>query len=313
MGCRGGSHPADVGDVGEASVSAAAPEHARPAATPDDAGQARAASTDAAITDGAGSIAGTYDELTLGLDPDGDTVTGYFASGTGEDPATHGPMFRCAFYLLGALHGGRARIATWFPADRGTVVGGTLTVVSSAEIAIHLNEEHGGCWNVRHFADAAPATFARDTAGAWIAVRVVSAARAHFFAKPDGVSTQKAYVVRGDVVVVAERRGARPGGWVRARIGQTEGWLREADLFDDRAPLSLGDAGRAGACDGDLVWDTAARACRMYPGGPYGWAGCSLAKHPPGDFKCVTGAIWTACTCACDADSLFDPMTNTCH
>ena len=60
---------------------------------------------------------------------------------------------------------------------------------------------------------------------------------------------------------------------------------------------------RALACDSGHVWDTSARDCRLYPGGPNGWAGCSMSTHPPSGEACVTGTHWVgpACDCVCDA------------
>lgn len=57
----------------------------------------------------------------------------------------------------------------------------------------------------------------------------------------------------------------------------------------------------AGVCDASHVWDAAARACRLFPGGGNGYAGCSLAKAPPNGERCVTGTHWEPCDCRCDA------------
>lgn len=167
---------------------------------------------------------------------------------------------------------------------------------------IALQSEHGGCWNVMHFADAEPAVFSRREPGTWTEVRVVASERAHFFAQPRDSSVERAYAVRGDAVVVLS---AAPG-WMRARIRETEGWLRDTDLYSDAVPANSkqpcerpdgSGTANAGKCDIDAVWDTKARACRMYPGGSYGWAGCSMAHSPPGGFKCVTGAHWVPSLC----------------
>jgi hypothetical protein len=54
------------------------------------------------------------------------------------------------------------------------------------------------------------------------------------------------------------------------------------------------------SCESDHVWDEAEKACRLFPGGGYGWAGCSQAKAPPNGEQCVTGTHWQSCDCLCD-------------
>jgi hypothetical protein len=167
-------------------------------------------------------------------------LTGYFASGTGFDEETKKPRFTCAFYLRGALRGETADVATWFPdassADpapeviRGTLVARTTTAGATVEIS--LKKEHGGCWNVQHFADAQPAVFAMGETGDWIAVRIVALDVVHFFARPGASLPERAYVVRGDAVVVTESTS----GWVHAGFGKTEGWIRESELVRDSPP-----------------------------------------------------------------------------
>jgi hypothetical protein len=49
------------------------------------------------------------------------------------------------------------------------------------------------------------------------------------------------------------------------------------------------------------VWDATASECRLFPGGGYGWAGCSEAKAPKGPYKCFSFSHWANCTCECDA------------
>ena len=314
----------------EASDASAPPIDAR-AQTPNDASLASQSPAEKLAPDAAPSgtpsapsalpptaISGTYSGLVLGIDESTHRVTGYFDDATGFDEATRQPRFRCTFYLTGVLVGESARIVTWFPTDGPSggvslagggsqsddVIAGELTLDGGGgDASIHLASEHGGCWNVRHFADPEPARFSREDAGDWFAIRVVSRARSHFFVNAADRSPERAYAVRGDVVFVT----ARGGGKVRGHVNDTTGWLPEADLFPDEPPGGTPSHAPVAECPAGLVWDSKASDCRMVPDAPYEWAGCSRAPTPPVGFACVTGASWGACTCSCDGNLRFDP------
>jgi hypothetical protein len=69
-----------------------------------------------------------------------------------------------------------------------------------------------------------------------------------------------------------------------------------------------------GACDAMHVWDPVAKACRLFPGGGNGWAGCSMAAAPPNGELCVTGTHWADCDCGCDRPgTTFDKQAATCR
>ncbi len=110
-------------------------------------------------------VSGDYDSLLIGVDPAGGTITGYYANFTGLDESTGKPLFNCIFFLKGSMKGPPPyTIDTWFPADktRKDLITGSLTPVESdgaAALKIKLPKEHGGCWNVEHFADDDGASF----------------------------------------------------------------------------------------------------------------------------------------------------------
>ena len=58
--------------------------------------------------------------------------------------------------------------------------------------------------------------------------------------------------------------------------------------------------------DGMTIWDATANECRLWPGGPYGHAGCSeRTTEAPG--TCFTGSSWDGhCDCACDTGAWDD-------
>ena len=54
--------------------------------------------------------------------------------------------------------------------------------------------------------------------------------------------------------------------------------------------------------EGMELYDATAKACRLFPGGPYGHAGCSeRTTEVPSGKQCFTGTHWDGhCDCACD-------------
>ena len=177
----------------------------------------------------AGLGTGAYDEgLLIGYDPADAIVSGYYNASRGEAPG-----FSCIFYLQGRLAAGSARVVTYFPAEpTSDRIVGTLAATNAKSVRIILPRDHGGCANVRSFADKdAPAEFALDSPRSWIAVRVVRADRAHFYPHADARAPNRAYMVRGDGFGVV----ARAAGWVEADFEgpdrSTWGWIKETDLF----------------------------------------------------------------------------------
>ena len=110
-------------------------------------------------------------------------------------------------------------------------IAGTLTVGKSVMIA--LREEHGGCWNVQHFADKQqPAAFTLASKHAWRSVRVVKSAKAFFHVAPSAAKKGKAYVVKGDALGVRETKDGFVAADYRAASGKiVSGWVRESELY----------------------------------------------------------------------------------
>jgi hypothetical protein len=176
-----------------------------------------------------GVSTGVYnDGLLVGFDPTTKTVSGYYHSETGQG------QFSCIFYLEGRLGGRSSPISTYFPEEPAAdLIKGNLVLEAPQKLKVLLDSEHGGCWNVRHFADETePAEFTLDAAYAWIAVAVVRSERAYFFENPTSRTHRKAYVVKGDGVGV---RAKKPG-WLQVDYvdpdGRTaSGWIRQGDVY----------------------------------------------------------------------------------
>jgi hypothetical protein len=185
---------------------------------------------------------GDYEGLLIGADPAGKVITGYFENYTGLDETSGEPLFSCVFFLGGTIEGDPPyKIETWFPADktRDHLIAGTLTPgekEGTTSLRIKLQAEHGGCWNVQHFADADGSTFLLDSPGKWREIRVVAARRAYFYSEPADGKKRKAYVIMGNPIKVFD---SKPG-WVYAEYSlegkATTGWLKDSDLFSTHPP-----------------------------------------------------------------------------
>lgn len=167
---------------------------------------------------------GDYDGLVLGVDPATHVVTGYFSSSTGEG------KFSCIFFFTGKAGADEVSIESYFPATPKERIAGTLAVTAN-EVRLSLKEEHGGCWNVQHFADAdSPVQFSLSVAQpTWQRIAIVKSPKARFVDAPNG-KAMKAYLVEGDAVGVLETKG----DWLHvAFVGGkgTSGWMKKATFY----------------------------------------------------------------------------------
>jgi len=130
-------------------------------------------------------VSGSYDELKLAYNPANNLLTGYFESGTGDAGHGKNPQFACAFYLEGKLVNGKATIKTYSTGNHPDTITGTLQIDRTGKITIRLPEEHGGCWNVQHFADTTdPAIFVLSKKENWIEIHMVTSGKAFFAGSP---------------------------------------------------------------------------------------------------------------------------------
>ena len=173
---------------------------------------------------------GAYEDLLGAYDPATQRVTGYFSQQTGAG------QFSCIFFLTGLLHGAEAAITTYFPkTPKDDVIAGHFDVQESNSVKVELATEHGGCWNVEHFADKdQPAHFNLMRAYPWTSIAVVRAAKSYFYDAPGAAKPRQAYVVEGDGLGVRASRS----GWLQVDyVNDTKhvsGWIRQADVFPTR-------------------------------------------------------------------------------
>jgi hypothetical protein len=179
-------------------------------------------------------VSGDYDGLVIGVDRNG-SLTGYFESSTGRG------QFSCIFFVSGKVSGSADNVDTWFPGTREPkdVIKGVLEDMSSngkPAIRLTLEEEHGGCWNVQHFASD-QLTFVLTERGTWESIRIVASSKAFFYDDPLSPKPRRSYAVTGNALRVFDTRN----GWVKAEYVSPEnrrtlGWIRERDLFSATSP-----------------------------------------------------------------------------
>lgn len=167
--------------------------------------------------------------LKIAYDSQTNKLTGYYENYTGLDEATNTPLLSCLFYMEGILEENTAKLTTYYPSDQpDEYISGTLELVSSSGLTIKLSEEHGGCWNVQHFADE-PATFSLEKETPWVQIRFIKSDKAFFYANGAMKKKQKSYVVRNDFVCIEKIEGK--GAYCTFYGKQiTKGWLKTADL-----------------------------------------------------------------------------------
>ena len=175
-------------------------------------------------------LSGDYSSgLILSFDSATKKVTGYFQNYTGSDEKTGNARFSCIFYIEGIATGKKFTIKTYFPTEKTEdLISGTMEIISDWQVKIKLPQEHGGCWNVQHFADE-PVDFSLEEKQNWAQVRYVNVARAYFYSDRSDDKRMKSYIVKGDFVCIEKIEQ----GWAYCTyFGKkiTKGWMKVAEL-----------------------------------------------------------------------------------
>jgi hypothetical protein len=169
---------------------------------------------------------GEYDSgLNIAYNPKNKLVTGYFENYTGMDETTGNPRFSCIFYLEGFNNNGKIKITSYYPIDKKEdLIDGEIQIVTSNKIKIKLSEEHGGCWNVAHFADEFT-TFEIQTPKNWIEIRYIAINKAYFYGAKDDKTKKKSYLIKGDIIYIDKIEN----NWIHCHYfgnKTSEGWLK---------------------------------------------------------------------------------------
>ncbi len=176
-------------------------------------------------------ISGDYDyESKLAFDPVSKTVTGYYASYTGLDEKTQQPLFSCVFYIEGKVKNNKFVIKTYYPDyKKDDIIDGTLEIINSKLFRIKLPEEHGGCWNVQHFADE-PVIFKLQKKANWVQIRYINKQKSYFYTGKSVSGKTKSYVVQGDFVCIEKIEQEWAFCTFFSEKTSKKGWIKSSDL-----------------------------------------------------------------------------------
>jgi hypothetical protein len=182
------------------------------------------------LTFGQKIISGEYDfGMKLSYDSASNTLTGYFENYTGLDEETQNPKFSCIFYIEGKVTGKKFAIKTYYPADKkDDLISGTIEILDTKTIKIKLPEEHGGCWNVKHFADQ-PEEFGLEKKTNWTQIRYIDKPKSYFYKDQSNANQTKIYLLKGDIICVDKiENGKAFCTYFGKKI--TKGWINISDL-----------------------------------------------------------------------------------
>ena len=173
---------------------------------------------------------GEYDNsLRMAYDSESKKITGYYENYTGWDEETKAPRFSCIFYIEGTVSEEKIKIKTYYPKDKNEdTIEGHVEIVDNETLSIVLPEEHGGCWNVQHFADT-PDKFKLIKEFNWIQIRYVNTEKTNLFNVHTDNKILKSYIVKGDIFYIEKMEG----DWALCSYfckKTTKGWLKVADL-----------------------------------------------------------------------------------
>ncbi len=176
-------------------------------------------------------VSGEYGNgLKLGFDSVQNKLSGYYENYSGWDELTKAPRFSCNFYFETILAGDSLEINTYYPGEKtSNIIKGTLKLNSYNLLPIKLQEEHGGCWNVQHFADE-PVNFELVKKQDWMQIRYVETAKTYIYSENSDNKKTNVYLVKNDVVCIQRIEGEWGYGTYYGDKKISKGWIRLSDL-----------------------------------------------------------------------------------
>ncbi|OYU85533.1 MAG: hypothetical protein CFE24_01120 [Flavobacterium sp. BFFFF2] len=184
----------------------------------------------AVVSFGQSIKSGQYGTLSLAFDPATKKLTGYFEDHTGWDEQTKAPRFSCVFYIEGLVTGNTFEVSTYYPNDKfeDTIIG-EIEIVNNQTVKIKLPNDHGGCWNVQHFADE-PVAFNLDQPASWKQIKFVTKNKSYFYSDNAEHKKQNSFLVKNDFVHIDKRVGKWAFCTFFGDKKATKGWMKMADL-----------------------------------------------------------------------------------
>ena len=174
-------------------------------------------------------FSGEYDiGLVLAYDNKTNKITGYYENYTGYDEESRSPKFSCIFYIIGTVSGNQFSVDTYYPNGSSDSIKGKIHIINQKNLSIKLPDEHGGCWNVQHFADE-QVQYTLQKRIDWIQIRFVTNNKTYFHFDKDINKKQKSYLVKNDFVGIEKIEDE----WAYCTfygLKTKKGWIRIEDL-----------------------------------------------------------------------------------
>lgn len=174
---------------------------------------------------------GTYSGgIHIAFDSTQQMITGYVEEYSGHDEHLGQPKFSCIFFIHGIIKDRFALIKTYYPFEQNAdTIAGYLKIINKNSFEMKLDDEHGGCWNVSHFATE-PVVFNLE--------EKINALQVSYSVVPEmkiysGFTSDKQFlysITNNKFFFIQEKQN----GWCRIMMDgkqPIQGWVLSEDLF----------------------------------------------------------------------------------
>lgn len=173
---------------------------------------------------------GEYDYgINIAYDSSSKQLSGYFEGYLGWHEELKIPMFSCLFYFTGTYEADTFSITSFEPdTAAGEIIPGIMHFPGDDSFVIRLEKEHGGCWNVQHFADET-LRFTLQKRADWIQIKYITTEKAYFYKEPSVKSKTSSYLIQNNMFCIEKISGEWAYGTYFGEK-ETSGWIRLSDL-----------------------------------------------------------------------------------
>lgn len=176
--------------------------------------------------------------LHIAFDSAQQIITGYFEDYSGYDEELKQPKFSCVFFIYGFVNDGSILIKTYHPFEqKSDTIAGSIKIINEYSFEMKIDEEHGGCWNVSHFATE-PIVFNME--------EKIDALQVSYSMVPEmkiysDITSNKIWVasIKNNRVFFVEEKQKE---WCRILVignPHIHGWVSEKDLWGFKCPSPL--------------------------------------------------------------------------